>query len=194
MAGHAECEAAAAHEIARYVAMRTTLGPVCLHDRMRNATEVIMFLYMMSAADATTLHMCSCLLGTTPTPPRRPYQAALPCTTCLVRTAGHRNHPDRPCALTHRLQSSNDQLTTALKSAAQKADDNASALSDIFHHVAAKDKELAALKAEMQEIELRKADACEQHARQLLEAEARGATRAEVCPAVTLTPAVCSPS
>ena len=51
----------------------------------------------------------------------------------------------------------------------------------MFFHVAAKDTEIATLKTEMMALKLEKADAREAHAKQLLEAEARGAARAQVC-------------
>ena len=90
-----------------------------------------------------------------------------------------------------RLQSKNDDLFSALASARRKADDNATALSEVFHHVAAKDAEVAALKAEVAALKMEKADAREAHAKQLLEAQSRGAIRAQVCPACTVTPSTC---
>jgi len=90
-----------------------------------------------------------------------------------------------------RLQAKNNDLSSALESARRKAEDNATALSEVFHHVAAKDAEVAALKAEVASLKMEKADAREAHAKQLLEAEARGAARAQVSLACTVTTSPC---
>ncbi len=90
-----------------------------------------------------------------------------------------------------RLQSKNDDLSSALESARNKAANNATALSEVFHHVAAKDAQVAALKAEVTALKMEKADAREAHATQLREAQSRGATHAQVCRASTVTSFAC---
>ena len=91
----------------------------------------------------------------------------------------------RPClaltVLADRLQSKNDDLSGALEFARNKAANNATALSEVFHYVATKDAEVAALKAEVAALKMEKADAREAHAKQLLEAEARGSRTGVAC-------------